>query len=60
MDTKTKINQSLNTLSEEDLEKVSQLIKELKSKKQHRTKNLKSYDLGGKYDQKDLRDIAYE
>ncbi len=60
MDTKEKIKQSLDTLSEKDLEKVDQLIEGLKGQRGHRTRYLKTYDLGGKYDHINLRDIAYE
>ena len=60
MNTKEKISRSLDTLNEEELEKVEQLIRELKSKQGRRTRHLKTYDLGGKYDQVNLRDVAYE
>ncbi len=60
MNTKERIKQSLDTLSKEDLEKVDQLVEGLKSKQGRRTGSLKTYDLGGKYDQVNLRDIAYE
>ena len=59
MSTKEKINQLLDTLGEEDLKKVEQLIESIKSKKK-RTEHLKTYDLGGKYDQVNIRDVAYE
>jgi hypothetical protein len=67
MSIKEKIRQSLNTLSEQDLAKVEQLIEELKNKQatqpssaRRRTQHLKTYDLGGKYDQVNIRDVAYE
>lgn len=60
MNTKEKIKQELDTLSDNDLEKVEQLIQELKSKKGKRTQYLKPRDLGGKFDNVNIRDIAYE
>ena len=68
MNIKEKIHQSLNTLSEQDLAKVEQLIEELKSKQggndQHpptrRTGHLNVRDLGGNFDQVNIRDAAYE
>lgn len=60
MSTKEKIKQALDTLSEKDLEKVEQLVETLKSKKGRRTKYLKTYDLGGKFDHVNIRDIAYD
>jgi len=68
MSTKEKIYQSLSILSETDLAKVEQLIEELKSKQvsngevssTRRTAHLKVRDLGGKFDQVNIRDAAYE
>lgn len=60
MNIKDKIRQSLDTLSEQDLAKVEALVTELKSKKAHRTRHLKTRDLGGKFDHKNIRDAAYE
>ena len=60
MSTKEKIQQELEKLSEQDLEKVSQLINELKSKKGRRTQHLKTFNLGGKFDNIDIRKEAYE
>lgn len=60
MDIKDKIKQSLDTLSEQDLQKVEQLVSELKSKKGHRTRHLRPRDLGGKFDHTNIRDAAYE
>lgn len=62
MSIKEKIHQSLNTLSEQDLTKVEELIEELKGKQSstRRTAHLKVRDLGGKFDQVNIRDAAYE
>jgi len=60
MDIKDKIKQSLDTLSEQDLQKVEQLVSELKNKKGHRTQHLNTRDLGGKFDHTNIRDAAYE
>ncbi|MFP4096083.1 MAG: hypothetical protein ACLFUB_16485 [Cyclobacteriaceae bacterium] len=60
MDIKDKIRQSLYTLSEQDLQKVEQLVTELKSKKGRRTRHLNTRDLGGKFDHINIRDAAYE
>ena len=60
MNTKEKINQLLEGLSEKELERVEQLVEEIKSKKGHRTKYLRTHNLGGKYDQVNIRDAAYE
>lgn len=60
MSTKEKIKQALDTLNEKDLEKVEHLIEELKNKKGRRTQYLKTYDLGGKFDNVNIRDIAYD
>jgi hypothetical protein len=60
MDIKEKIKQSLETLSEQDLQKVEALVSELKSKKGRRSQLLKPRDLGGKLDHANIRDAAYE
>lgn len=60
MSTKEKIHQELEKLSEQDLEKVSQFINNLKSKKEKRTQHLKTFNLGGKFDNIDIRKEAYE
>jgi len=60
MKTKDKIRQELEKLNEPNLEKVSQLIDELKSKKGRRTKFLKTYNLGGKFDHVNIRNKPYE
>lgn len=60
MSTKEKIKQALDTLNEKDLEKIEQLVEELQSKKGRRTKHLKLRDFGGKFDNLNIRDIAYD
>ena len=60
MSTKEKIQLELEKLSEQDLEKVSQFINELKNKKGKRTQHLKTFNLGGKFDNIDIRKEAYE
>jgi hypothetical protein len=60
MSTKEKIRQALDTLNENDLEKVAQLVTALQSKKGRRTSYLKTYDLGGKFDHVNIRDTAYD
>jgi hypothetical protein len=60
MDIKQKIKQSLDTLGEQDLQKVEQLVSELKNKKGHLTRHLKTRDLGGNFDHTNIREAAYE
>ena len=58
MSSREKIKQQIDKLSEQELEKVSELIASLIKKK--RTDGLPTFDLGGKFDKMDIRKGAYE
>jgi hypothetical protein len=57
MSSREKIKQQIDSLNEQELEKVSELIASLKAKK--RTDGLPTFDLSGKFDKMDIRKEAY-
>ncbi len=59
MTTKEKIQQELDELPDELLEKVHQYLTALK-KKPGKRKKIKTYKLGGRFDNLDIRRQAYE
>lgn len=58
MNLREKIKQEIDSLSDEEVQKLEKLIVSLKTKK--RTDGLPTFDLGGKFDKMNLRKEAYE
>ena len=58
MSRREKIKQQIDTLNEQELAKVSEIITSLIGKK--RTDGLPTFDLNGKFDKMDVRKEAYE
>ena len=60
MSSREKIKQQIDSLSEQELEKVSELIASLRGASSGKLRHLKKRDFGGKLDKVNIRDIAYD